>query len=53
MGRRGARMVDYADATGDSQPSPRECDTAAAGVWSSQDWAEEEDLGPEGFSGLN
>ncbi|KAM5207530.1 LOW QUALITY PROTEIN: uncharacterized protein C19orf73 homolog [Hipposideros larvatus] len=38
-------MGDYADATGDSQPSPRECDTAAAGVWSSRDWAEEEDLG--------
>lgn len=54
MSRRGARMGHYADATDDGRPSPREYDTAAAGVWSSRDWAEEEeDLGPEGFPGLN
>lgn len=51
MGRRGARMGDYADATGDGRPSPGESDTAAEGVWSSRDGAEEKDLGPEGVPG--
>lgn len=53
VGRRGARKGHYADATGDGRPSPGECDTAAAGVWGSPVWAEEEDLDPEGFPGLN
>ncbi|KAF5925925.1 hypothetical protein HPG69_000416 [Diceros bicornis minor] len=44
MGRRGARMGDYADATRDGRPSRGESDPAAEGVWSSRDEAEEEDL---------
>lgn len=31
MGIRGARMGDYADATDNGRPSPRECDTARGG----------------------
>lgn len=51
---RGARMGDYAAATDAGRPSPRECGTAAAGVWDSRDPAEEEEvLGPGGFPGLH
>lgn len=38
---------------GTGGPRPGECDTAAAGVRGSPDWAAEEDLDPEGFSGLS
>lgn len=50
MGRPGARIGDYAHPTGGSWPWLGVWH-ATAGVWSSREWAEEEDVGPEGAAG--